>query len=155
LSLEDGRNVPIESIETNTYNHYVNVYNFKVDDFHTYYVSDISVLTHNESGCPNPNGKNGGIKHQSKINEIVAEAQKRGLKYIKEYRFKTPNGYKKNRYADVVILDSKNRVMEIHQVGRTTKKHKKPVSRERKAIRDIRKSNDYNGAKIFYHPYDC
>ena len=47
LSLEDGRNVPIESIETNTYNHYVNVYNFKVDDFHTYYVSNISVLVHN------------------------------------------------------------------------------------------------------------
>ena len=29
-----------------------------------------------------------------------------------------------------------------------------PVSRERKAIRDIRSSVEYNGAKIIYHPYD-
>ena len=44
--------------------------------------------------------------------------------------------------------------MEIHQVGRTTKKHKKHVSRERKASRDIRKADNYNGAKIYNHPYD-
>ena len=47
LHLEDGRTVPIESIETITYNYYVNVYNFEVEDFHTYYVSDLSVLVHN------------------------------------------------------------------------------------------------------------
>ena len=51
LSLEDGREVPVQSIETNTYNHYVNVYNFEVDDFHTYYVSDVSVLVHNRTPC--------------------------------------------------------------------------------------------------------
>ncbi|MCB5398621.1 polymorphic toxin-type HINT domain-containing protein [Intestinibacter bartlettii] len=51
LSLEDGREVPVQSIETITYNHYVNVYNFEVDDFHTYYVSDFSVLTHNQTPC--------------------------------------------------------------------------------------------------------
>ena len=44
--------------------------------------------------------------------------------------------------------------MEIHQVGKSTKKHGAPVSRERKAIRDIRSSADYNGAKIYYHAYD-
>lgn len=44
--------------------------------------------------------------------------------------------------------------MEIHQVGRTTKKHGAPVARERKAIQDIRASKDYNGARIIYHPYD-
>ena len=51
LSLEDGREVPVQSIETITYNHYVNVYNFEVEDFHTYYVSDVSVLTHNRTPC--------------------------------------------------------------------------------------------------------
>ena len=51
LSLEDGREVPVQSIETITYNHYVNVYNFEVDDFHTYYVSDVSVLVHNKTSC--------------------------------------------------------------------------------------------------------
>ena len=44
LSLEDGREVPVQSIETITYNHYVNVYNFEVKDFHIYYISDVSVL---------------------------------------------------------------------------------------------------------------
>lgn len=44
--------------------------------------------------------------------------------------------------------------MEIHQVGKTTKKHGAPVSRERQAIRDIRSSNDYTGVPIIYHPYD-
>ena len=54
----------------------------------------------------------------------------------------------------VVVYDSKGRVMEIHQVGRTTKRTGALVSRERKAIRDIRSSVEYNGAKIIYHPYD-
>jgi hypothetical protein len=44
--------------------------------------------------------------------------------------------------------------VEINQVGRSTKKYGSPVSRERKAIRDIRGSKDYNGARIKYHPYD-
>ena len=30
LSLEDGREVPVQSIETITYNHYVNVYNLSL-----------------------------------------------------------------------------------------------------------------------------
>ena len=42
----------------------------------------------------------------------------------------------------------------LSRLGRTTKKHKKHVSRERKASRDIRKADNYNGAKIYYHPYD-
>ena len=88
------------------------------------------------------------------MNEVKESIKSRGLKYDTEYRFDTPGGYKKRRYADVIAYDLKGRVMEIHQVGRTTKRHKKPVSRERKAIRDIRKSSDYNGAKIIYHAYD-
>ena len=51
LSLEDGREVPVQSIETITYNHYVNVYNFEVKDFHIYYISDVSVLVHNRTPC--------------------------------------------------------------------------------------------------------
>lgn len=47
LSLEDGRELPIQSIRQVTYNYYINVYNFEVEDYHTYYVSDDSVLVHN------------------------------------------------------------------------------------------------------------
>ena len=66
LSLEDGRNVPIESIETTTYNHYINVYNFEVDDFHTYYVSNISVLTHNQTPCQKLKRMDTGKKYWNK-----------------------------------------------------------------------------------------
>ena len=47
LSLEDGREVPIQSIKIVDYNYYIFVYNFEVEDYHTYYVSDVSVLVHN------------------------------------------------------------------------------------------------------------
>ena len=77
------------------------------------------------------------------------------MNYDTEYRFDTTGGNKNSRFADVVVYDSKGRVMEIHQVGRTTRKTGAPVLRERKAIRDIRSSKDYNGARIFYHPYDA
>ena len=103
---------------------------------------------------PNPNGKKGGVAHQSVIDDIRTDAEKRGLTYDTEYKYDTTGGYKNSRYADVVVYDSKGRVMEIHQVGRTTKRTGAPVSRERKAIRDIRSSVEYNGAKIIYHPYD-
>ena len=86
--------------------------------------------------------------------DIRTDAEKRGLTYDTEYKYDTTGGYKNSRYADVVVYDSKGRVMEIHQVGRTTKRTGAPVSRERKAIRDIRSSVEYNGAKIIYHPYD-
>ena len=51
LSLEDGREVPVQSIKIVDYNYYIFVYNFEVEDFHTYYVSDVSVLTHNRTPC--------------------------------------------------------------------------------------------------------
>ena len=38
LSLEDGREVPIQSIKIVDYNYYIFGYNFEVEDLHTYYV---------------------------------------------------------------------------------------------------------------------
>ena len=103
---------------------------------------------------PNPNGKKGGKAHQDKINDIIEDAEGRGLRSNTEYKFNSTGGYKNSRYADVVVYDSQGRVMEIHQVGRSTKRYHAPVSREKKAIKDIRSSQNYNGAKIYYHPYD-
>jgi hypothetical protein len=56
--------------------------------------------------------------------------------------------------ADVVGLDpATETVKEIHQVGRLTRSYR-PVSREMRALRDIVRSNDYNGAPIYYHGYN-
>ena len=71
-----------------------------------------------------------------------------------EYKYNTPNESKKTRYADVVGLDRKGRVAEIHQVGKTTKRYNAPISRERSAIRDIRHADNYNGARIKFHSYN-
>lgn len=103
---------------------------------------------------PNPYGKKGGVLHQNKINEIAKDIEARGLTPGYEYRFDTTGGYKDSRFADVVGLDSQGRVAEIHQVGKSTKKYSSPISREKKAIRDIRRADNYNGARIKYHPYD-
>ena len=82
---------------------------------------------------------------------------KRNLTPKTEYKFKTEGGYKNTRYADVVALDSRNNVVEVHQVGKVTKKKKMPVARERKAIRDIRKfseeAKDGKLGKIYFHEY--
>ena len=107
-----------------------------------------------KKSVPNPNGKKGSVAHQSVVEDIKADADRRGLSYREEYKFDTTGGYKNSRYADVAVYDSKGRVMEIHQVGRTTKTHGAPVSRERKAMHDIRSSDEYKGEKIIYHPYD-
>ena len=55
LSLEDGREVPIQSIKIVDYNYYIPVYNFEVEDYYTYYVSDINVLVHNMCAKKNKN----------------------------------------------------------------------------------------------------
>ena len=169
LQLVNGEYVTVEKVQHELLEEPVKIYNFEVEDFHTYYVgTDVQVLVHNRKNCgsdsvtgdsekriANPNGRKGGKAHQTKIQEIIEDAKDRGLNYDTEYRFDTTGGNKNSRFADVVVYDSKGRVMEIHQVGRTTRKTGAPVLRERKAIRDIRSSKDYNGARIFYHPYDA
>ena len=36
---------------------------------------------------PNPNGKKGGVAHQSVIDDIKTDAEKRGLTYDTEYKY--------------------------------------------------------------------
>ena len=103
--------------------------------------------------CPNPYGKNGCPAHQKGINYVITDANSRGLNTATEYKFDTSGGHKNSRYADAVVFDQNGNVAESHQVGRSTKSGL-PVSRERKAIEDIKNSKDYNGAKIIFHAYD-
>ena len=51
VRLADGRKVPVISIELEYLEEPVYVYNFEVEDSHTYYVSELGVLVHN-TGCP-------------------------------------------------------------------------------------------------------
>ncbi|MBR1599900.1 MAG: hypothetical protein IJ661_13460 [Lachnospiraceae bacterium] len=51
VRLADGRTVPVISIEIEYVDEPVLVYNFEVENSHTYYVSELGVLVHN-TGCP-------------------------------------------------------------------------------------------------------
>jgi RHS repeat-associated protein len=132
----------------------VTVYNFEVEDYHTYFVGSLQAWVHNSCGpktAPNPYGKKGGPAHQNKVNEVAADIKDRGLKVGKEHMVPTPGGHKEKRFVDVVAIDpgTKN-VVEMHQVGRQTKGGN-PVSREVKALDDIQKST---GVRPTYHSYD-
>ncbi len=50
LETSDGNLLPIDAIEVKE--EHTTVYNFRVKDFHTYYVSNLSILTHNSNCIP-------------------------------------------------------------------------------------------------------
>jgi len=52
LLLMNGELVVVEQVQHEILESPVTVYNFEVEDFHTYYVSEISVLVHNMCGQP-------------------------------------------------------------------------------------------------------
>ena len=85
LSLEDGRELPIQSIKEVTYSYYINVYNFEVEDYHTYYVSDSSILVHNmcARGKKNPKYRITGrlTENQDALLKIAQEAEDNAKKY--------------------------------------------------------------------------
>ena len=54
--LQSGHKATVEKIDKVVHDEAITVYNFEVEDFHTYFVSDASVLVHN-NGCQNNNKK--------------------------------------------------------------------------------------------------
>jgi len=94
---------------------------------------------------PNPYGKKGNPDHQDAIDKLVKLLKLLKKIVVKEKRIKITKN--KSRYADVAVLDEENKVIEIHQVGRTNKKGKK-VKREQLAIDDIEKTTNI---KVIFH----
>ena len=56
IRTSNGKNLPIDKVELELLEEPVLVYNFEVEDFHTYYVSGLGVLVHND--CPVESGNN-------------------------------------------------------------------------------------------------
>ena len=48
VSLKTGEIGNVDSVEVESFDEPVKVYNFEVEDWHTYFVSDIGVLVHNK-----------------------------------------------------------------------------------------------------------
>ena len=124
----------------------VEVFNFEVEDFHTYFIGDILVLVHNAL-CSNPYGRKGGPAHQNTIRKEEMKLQAAGYDTYTENAVDITNGFKKKRFTDLM---GKKGDREIHiQVGKITKSGI-PVSRERQAIDDLLKS----GKDVIFVPYN-
>ncbi|MDQ6470089.1 DUF6443 domain-containing protein [Flavobacterium sp. LHD-80] len=103
---------------------------------------------------PNPNGKNGGQKHQEKINEYGKKLEQKGYEVTKERRVNTEGGHKNTRYTDITAKKD-GKTVNV-QVGKQNK-NGTPVARERRAIEDINNSTKGapNGSnRTIFVPYN-
>ncbi|MDE5778261.1 MAG: hypothetical protein K2I10_07165, partial [Lachnospiraceae bacterium] len=86
IRTSDVENLPIDRVETEELEEPVLVYNFEVEDFHTYYVSGLGVLVHNtcmvESGSTsiNPNEIRFSQSSVNGANEIINSMKANGWK---------------------------------------------------------------------------
>ena len=132
LVLVNGEYVVVEQVQHEILETPITVYNFQVEDYHTYYITESSILVHNT--CPNPNEKKGSLEHQNKVKEIGTDLESRGYTVTYEYKVETPGGAKNVRYLDIHATNGSDSIGI--QVGRMTGKGL-PVSRERKAMLDL------------------
>jgi len=93
-------------------------------------------------------GRGGGEKHKGLIKRLIAWLEAKKKTTATEFRVKLPDG--KSRYADVAVVDEKNKPLELHQVG-VQNQNGTPVKRERDAIEDIEKATPI---KVEFHPYN-
>lgn len=163
----DGTTSTILGSEIEVLDEPVLVYNLEVEDFHSYFVGCVPVLVHNV--CHNPYGKKGGSAHQQKTQDVINDISSRNTNgsrnfaknkidnFEKEMMFKIDKPgykpYKPKRFADVVEYGANGDVIAIYQIGKVSG-NGLPVSRESKAIADIMNSKAYNGAPIYFIPYN-
>ena len=100
-------------------------------------------------------GRGGGAKHAALVQKVVDDIRARNLVPDVEVAIGTVNGARPFRAMDVVAIDPiTGRILEVHQVGKSLKsKPLVPISRERKALRDVRLSPTLRHARRFFHSY--
>ncbi len=133
-----GWNVaPIERVEFLRLAEPVEVYNFEVEDSHTYFVGGQYALVHN-GPCTNSGGRHGGSKHRAKVNELKDELTDLGWKVSKK-ESRIPIGSSgKYRYPDITA--TKNGKTIFVQVGKA-KKNGGMIAREFRAFMDLSEIN--------------
>ena len=79
LVLVNGEYVVVEKVQHELLESPVKVYNFQVEDYHTYYVSDAGVLVHNEcrptNASPDKAGRNGALNQAKRDYGIPTSQQ--------------------------------------------------------------------------------
>ena len=115
----------------------VEVFNFEVEDCHTYFVGELYILVHN-GPCTNSGGRHGGSKHRAKVNELKDELTDLGWK-VSKTESRIPVGSSgKYRYPDITA--TKNGKTIFVQVGKA-KQNGGMIAREFRAFMDLSEIN--------------
>ena len=86
LVLQNGKYVVVEKVQHEILEEPVTVYNFEVEDFHTYYVGDSSILVHNVCGAKNTPNQNAVIQlAKENKNGLSLDDAKILVEWAKEY----------------------------------------------------------------------
>ena len=131
LVLQNGKYVVIEKVQHEILDNPVTVYNFEVEDFHTYYVGNSSVLVHNDCGLktiiesPNALSTVKGF-NQSQLdtyNDAVFKLASGDTTGLHAHRLSTGNfavdlkGFGKGRGAGRIIYGVQDGTIEIFEVS--------------------------------------
>ena len=150
--LENGKYGIIKSIIVQQLEIPETTYNFEVEGYHTYYVGNDGILTHNTGNCGGRPGKLGGVEHRNAVQNIKDSLGKGNFGVEKYFSNKNVSGMVKSRYADVVQLNSNGEVIKIFQVGKVGASGM-PVLRESVALADLALATGGN-IPIIFVPYN-
>ncbi|MEE1039005.1 MAG: polymorphic toxin-type HINT domain-containing protein [Eubacterium sp.] len=120
VKLQSGDYVPIEEYQVVILDEPIPVYNFHVEDYECYYVSEQNVLVHNNS-CAQPNTKHGNqrIKERGFSQKQIDDIIKNYSQKVYQSGGRTVYAKKNNGYYDVVITNNNGQIITI--VGGKTK----------------------------------
>lgn len=98
----NGEDLIVESYEIELTNELVTVYNFKVEDYHTYFVGENAVWVHNDDGCTlefksNNKDKDGEFKQQLSdqekgLGDLTVDEYQKNRKAYNDRKGQTGNG---------------------------------------------------------------
>jgi hypothetical protein len=115
LTLQDGTIKVIEALQRQPLETPATVYNFEVEDFHTYYVTDSAVLVHNK-----PCGGDFAYKTISQLEKLVSEKYHGGAK---KYILKQAGKEALKRVGDNpdIWIDSAGRIQLVSRIHKGVK----------------------------------
>ena len=142
--MSNGEYVVVEQVQHELLETPVRVYNFEVEDFHTYFVGDTSVLVHNVCVIGKPHGS---LQHKRVTKSVTRHLKKTG-EYTKIYLNKSLKSAGLNgRYRpDIMAKRAKDGVIEIYEIasksqaggiGKTLLERKVDIMRKTNKIRAL------------------